>query len=70
MENKSLVTQPKDEMVIYQTEDGSIKLDVLFDNDTVWLSRRLRTFAPMIISAIFIIKSKFFVRFLAKNLHI
>lgn len=38
MENKSLVTQPKDEMVIYQTEDGSVKLDVLFDNDTVWLN--------------------------------
>lgn len=38
MENKSLVTQPKDEMVIYQTEDGTIKIDVLFDNDTVWLS--------------------------------
>ena len=38
MENKSLVTQPKDEMVIYQTEDGTIKIDVLFDNDTVWLN--------------------------------
>lgn len=28
MENKSLVAQPKDEMVIYQTEDGTIKIDV------------------------------------------
>ena len=38
MENKSLVTQSKDEMVIYQTEDGTIKIDVLFDQETVWLS--------------------------------
>ena len=38
MENKSLVTQPKDEMVIYQTEDGTIKIDVLFDQETVWLN--------------------------------
>lgn len=38
MENQSLVTQSKDEMVIYQTEDGTIKLDVLFDQETVWLN--------------------------------
>lgn len=38
MENKSLVTQPRDEMVIYQTEDGTVKIDVLFDKETVWLS--------------------------------
>lgn len=38
MENKSLVAQPKDEMVIYQTDDGTVKIDVLFDKETVWLS--------------------------------
>lgn len=39
MEDKlQTLMQSKDEMIIYQTEDGTIKLDVLFDNDTVWLS--------------------------------
>lgn len=27
-----------DEIVIYQTEDGQIKVDVLFENETVWLT--------------------------------
>lgn len=26
------------EMLIYQTEDGLIKIDISFENDTVWLS--------------------------------
>lgn len=25
-----------DEIVIYQSEDGLIKVDVLFENETVW----------------------------------
>ena len=33
-----MITPSKDEMVIYQTEDGTIKLDVLFDQETVWLN--------------------------------
>ena len=32
MENK------RDEIVIYQSEDGLIKVDVLFENETVWLT--------------------------------
>ena len=26
------------DMIIYQTQDGLTKIDVAFDNDTVWLS--------------------------------
>lgn len=29
-----------DEMVIYQSEDGVVKVDVLFENETVWLSQQ------------------------------
>jgi len=29
-----------DEMVIYQSEDGLVKVDVLFENETVWLSQQ------------------------------
>jgi hypothetical protein len=29
-----------DEMVIYQSEDGSVKVDVLFEDETVWLSQQ------------------------------
>lgn len=28
-----------DEIVIYQSEDGLIKVDVLFENETVWLTQ-------------------------------
>ncbi len=28
----------KEQMIIYQTEDGSVKVDVRMQNDTVWLS--------------------------------
>lgn len=28
----------KDNMLIYQSEDGKIKIDVRFENETVWLS--------------------------------
>ena len=27
-----------DEIVIYQSEDGQVKVDVLFENETVWLT--------------------------------
>lgn len=29
-----------DEIVIYQSEDGLIKVDVLFENETVWLTQQ------------------------------
>lgn len=29
---------PTNEMMIYQSEDGSVKVDVFFDKETVWLS--------------------------------
>ena len=28
-----------DEIVIYQSEDGNIKVDVLFQDETVWLTQ-------------------------------
>lgn len=36
--NDILKVDSDDELLIYQNEDGTIKLDVLFDKDTVWLS--------------------------------
>ena len=29
------------QLLIYQTEDGRIKLDVRFDDETAWLSQKL-----------------------------
>lgn len=29
----------KNEVVIYQSNDGTIKVDVLFEGETVWLSQ-------------------------------
>ena len=37
MENK----KNKSELIIYQTEDGKIKIDVRFQNETVWLTQQL-----------------------------
>jgi len=37
VENK----ENKSELIIYQTEDGKIKIDVRFQNDTVWLTQQL-----------------------------
>lgn len=31
----------KSQFLIYQTEDGKIKLDVRFDDNTVWLTQQL-----------------------------
>ena len=41
--DKELTIRPEgqekhDEIVIYQSEDGSVKVDVLFENETVWLT--------------------------------
>ena len=29
----------QDEIVIYQSEDGNVKVDVLFQDETVWLTQ-------------------------------
>lgn len=39
MEKENNITPINDEIVIYQTEDGSVKVDVLFQNETVWLTQ-------------------------------
>ena len=31
--------EPKNEIIIYQSQDGSIKVDVLFSEETVWLTQ-------------------------------
>ena len=31
----------KSQLIIYQTEDGKVKIDVRFQNDTVWLTQQL-----------------------------
>ncbi len=31
----------KSQLIIYQTEDGNVKIDVRFQNDTVWLTQQL-----------------------------
>ena len=31
----------KSELIIYQAEDGKIKIDVRFQNETVWLTQQL-----------------------------
>ena len=32
---------PKGEMLIYQTDDGRVKLDVRLENETIWLTQQL-----------------------------
>ena len=34
-----------DQMLIYQSEDGSIKIDVRFEQDTVWLTQAQMLYA-------------------------
>ena len=36
--NTSVQLAPNDEILIYQSEDGTIKVDVLFQDETVWLT--------------------------------
>lgn len=36
--NTSIQLASNDEMLIYQSQDGIIKIDVLFENETVWLN--------------------------------
>ena len=40
MENKN---QNKSQIIIYQTESGETKIDVRFQDETVWLSQQLMT---------------------------
>ena len=37
--SKELDSFPKGELLIYQTEDGRTKIDVYFEEETVWLSQ-------------------------------
>jgi len=39
MKNTTLL--PNSQLLIYQNEDGQIKIDVRFDGDTVWLNQKL-----------------------------
>ncbi|MFA6567337.1 MAG: hypothetical protein WCS96_03925 [Victivallales bacterium] len=39
-ENKEISTS-KGEVIVYQTEDGKVKLDVRLENETVWLTQPL-----------------------------
>lgn len=36
--NTSIQLASNDELLIYQSEDGTIKVDVLFQDETVWLA--------------------------------
>lgn len=33
------ITPTQDEIVLYQSEDGNVKVDVLFQDETVWLTQ-------------------------------
>lgn len=35
------VEQPKGQFLVYQTEDGKLKIDVRFEDDSVWLTQQL-----------------------------
>lgn len=35
---KDVETNTQSEIIIYQTEDGSTKIDVKFEDETVWLT--------------------------------
>ena len=37
--NTNLQLASNDEILIYQSEDGTIKVDVLFQDETVWLTQ-------------------------------
>ena len=40
MKIKKIDMEEKDEMLIYRSEDGNIKVDVLFTDETVWLTQK------------------------------
>jgi len=37
--NTNILLTSNDEILIYQSQDGIIKIDVLFENETVWLNQ-------------------------------
>ncbi len=37
--NTNIQLASNDEILIYQSQDGIIKIDVLFENETVWLNQ-------------------------------
>ena len=40
-ENNSQTRLPSGQVIIYQTESGETKLDVRFQDETVWLTQKL-----------------------------
>ncbi len=41
MSNKTIATGSGSQIIIYQAEDGNIKIDVRLENETVWLTQKL-----------------------------
>ena len=41
MSNKTITTGSGSQIIIYQAEDGNIKIDVRLENETVWLTQKL-----------------------------
>jgi hypothetical protein len=39
--NKHESEQPKGQFLVYQAENGKLKIDVRFEDESVWLSQRL-----------------------------
>ncbi len=39
MEERNNLIPIQDEIVLYQSEDGNVKVDVLFQDETVWLTQ-------------------------------
>ena len=40
MSNTPDIYKPQGEMVIYRTDDGKASLDVMLENETVWLTQK------------------------------
>jgi hypothetical protein len=41
MSYKTIATGSGSQIIIYQAEDGNIKIDVRLENETVWLTQKL-----------------------------
>jgi len=39
--DKNELAMPKGELLVYQTEDGRVKLDVRLEDETVWLTQQM-----------------------------
>ena len=47
MNYKYNMEQPNSEIVIYQNQDGNIKIDVRLEEETVWLKQAMQTFSEI-----------------------